>query len=58
MEDATIFGDGDITMRSETFPTKKGIELTVKEENPEIENITILNIVELTEQDYKDFTEQ
>ena len=54
---ATIFGDGLITMKCETFPNKLGIEKDIKEENEDIENITILNIQELSEQDFKDFTE-
>lgn len=57
IDDATIFGDGMITMQCETFPNKKGIEQDIKEENPDIENITILNIIELSGQDFKDFTE-
>lgn len=57
INDGTVFGDGMITMTCETFPNKSGIEKDIKEENPDIENITILNIIELNEQDFKDFTE-
>lgn len=55
---STVFGDGYITMQCETFPNKKGIELTIKETEPGVENITIMNIIELSEQDYKDFIEE
>lgn len=55
--DVTIFGDGSIAMSCETFPNKSGIIKDIKEETPDIENITILNILELSEQDYKDFNE-
>lgn len=57
IDDGTVFGDGSLHMQCETFPNKKGIELTIKEEQPDVENITILNIIELSQQDYKDFTE-
>lgn len=50
-------GDGNLTLQNETYPNYKGIIATLKEEDPELENITILNIVELSEQDYKDFME-
>jgi hypothetical protein len=50
-------GDGNLTLVNETFPNYQGILATLKEQDAELENITILNIIELSEQDYKDFTE-
>jgi hypothetical protein len=51
------FGDGNLTLSNETYPNYAGLIKTVQEAEPKAENITITNIIELTEQDYKDFTE-
>jgi hypothetical protein len=50
-------GEGNITLQNETYPNYHGILSTLKEKDPELENITILNIMEVSEQDFKDFTE-
>jgi hypothetical protein len=51
------FGDGNLALQLETYPNLTGIIKTVTEQDPNLENITILNIQELSEQDFKDFTE-
>lgn len=57
LDESTVFGDGSITVKTEgSYPNKESILHDIKEKDPEIENITILNIIELSEQDYKDFT--
>jgi hypothetical protein len=50
-------GDGNLTLQNETYPNYNGIIATLKEKDPKLENITILNIIEVSEQDFKDFTE-
>lgn len=56
-EDGTVFGDGNITVQTEgAYPNQAALLRDIKEKEPEIENITILNIIEMSEQDFKDFT--
>jgi hypothetical protein len=50
-------GDGNLTLQNETYPNFVGLIQTLKEQDPEIDNITILNILEMSEQDFEDFTE-
>lgn len=50
-------GDGNLTLQNETYPNYQGIIATLKEKDPELENITILNVMEVSWQDFKDFTE-
>lgn len=50
-------GDGNLTLQLESYPNYNGIIATLKEKDPDLENITILNIIEVSEQDFKDFTE-
>lgn len=56
LEDSTVFGDGNIVISTEgSFPNQAFILKDIQEKNPDVENITILNIIELSEQDYNDF---
>jgi len=59
IDDATVFGDGSITMQTndDSFPNRNALLKDLQEDYADVENITILNIIELSEQDYKDFTE-
>lgn len=55
MEDGTVFGDGNmVTTTESSFPNQEALLKDIQEQH-DVENITILNIIELTEQDYKDF---
>jgi hypothetical protein len=53
----TIQADGNLTLQLETYPNYQGILATLNGKDQDLENITILNIIELSEQDFKDFTE-
>lgn len=52
-----ILAEGNLTLQLESYPNYNGIIATLKEKDPDLENITILNIMEVSEQDFKDFTE-
>lgn len=55
-EDGTVFGDGNsIIQTGGSFPNQTTLLKDIQERNQDVENITILNIIELSEQDYKDF---
>lgn len=58
LDDGTIFGDGNIVIPTEgSFPNQNFILKDIQEKNPDVDNITILNIIELSEKDYNDFIE-
>lgn len=57
IDDATVFGDGSLTLITEgTFPNQTSLLKDIQEKY-DVENITILNIQELSEADYKDFVD-
>lgn len=50
-------GDGNLTLQLDGYPNFLGIIATLKEKDPDLDNIAVINIIEVSEQDFNDFNE-
>jgi len=51
-------GDGHLIHESDNYPSLKKLIKIVNETDPELNNITLLNIIELNQEDYDSFINQ